>query len=306
MTTVPQASGDGSIRIGHLSDLHLRSADDLLRFDAQLARLGSRGVQHLAITGDLLDSWTPWLLRRTLGSLVRSGFASPERLTLIHGNHDLSSAGSAVSGSAALAQALRTLDLPLLTAWRRRRFYRALAAVHPGHAEPPFIKELAGNIELVVLDSVSYPIAPLRVDARSVQATHAIGHVSPSTLNWLAALRPVRPGTSRGLLLHHYPLDTAPLQWLQGAIEVPMAIEPASRRRLWTAIRKASIRFVLCGHVHRARRDRLDGVDIWLQGTSGGAWAGYGASVYDLPRGVRSELREDAGTHVHGRAALAL
>jgi 3',5'-cyclic AMP phosphodiesterase CpdA len=305
MTTVPQASAGGPLRIGHLSDLHLRSAADLPHLDAQLARLDSCGVAHVAITGDLLDSWNPKLLRLALASLERSGFASPDRLTLLHGNHDLSSAGSPMSTAATLAQMRRALDLPPVTSWRRRRFYRELAALHPGHGEPPFIKALPGA-ELIVLDSVSQPIAPLRVDARSVQATHAIGRVSPATLAWLGALPPPRSGTSRGLLLHHYPLDTAPLEWLQGAIQVPMAIEAASRRRLWTAIRHASIEFVLCGHVHRTRRDRFDGVDIWLQGTSGGAWAGYGSSVYELPGGMRSELREDSRGHIHGRAALAL
>jgi UDP-2,3-diacylglucosamine pyrophosphatase LpxH len=93
---------------------------------------------------------------------------------------------------------------------------------------------------------------------------------------------------------------------LRGIVQVPMAIEARSRASLWSALQQAHVSFVLCGHVHRARRDRLNGVDVWLQGTSGGAWAGYGSSVYEIRRRLSLELREDAGRQVERRTALTL
>jgi 3',5'-cyclic AMP phosphodiesterase CpdA len=294
------------VRIGHLSDLHLRSATELDRLEAQLAVLASKGVEHLAITGDLLDSWNPALLRRVLRTLERAGFASADRLTLIHGNHDLAGVGSPMTTGGLLAQLLRVFDVPPLTARRRGRFYQELTALDPAHQAPPFLKTLSDGTELVGIESVSSPVAAIRIDPRSVQITHAVGRVSDSTLAWLRALPRHRGGRSRGLVLHHYPLDTVPLQMLRGIVQVPMAIEARSRASLWSALQQAHVSFVLCGHVHRARRDRLNGVDVWLQGTSGGAWAGYGSSVYEIRRRLSLELREDAGRQVERRTALTL
>jgi 3',5'-cyclic AMP phosphodiesterase CpdA len=295
-----------SLRLGHLADLHLASNADLARFDSQLAHLVSTSVEHLAITGDLLDAWDPGLLRLALRSLERAGYRSPDRLTLIHGNHDVSSAGSPTTKAGALAAQIgRAFDLPFVLARRQHRFYREIARLHPGHQVPPFLKILPDGTELAAIDSVSRPIAPIRIDARRVQTTHAGGRVSKATLGWLDALPPPRPGVSRGLVLHHYPLDTPPLQRFGGLVEVPMAIEPRSRRRLWHAIQRAGFSFILCGHVHRARRERMHGVHVWLQGTSGGAWAGYASSVYEVPREC-SEFNEDAGAQIDGRAAPAL
>ncbi len=304
MLNVPQGTGPKPLRIGHLSDLHLKSSGDLLRFESQLDRLVSQGVDHLAVTGDLLDAWNPHLLTRAIQALGHAGFDSPKRLTIIHGNHDLASVGGPRTGRDVMSQARRLLDLPTVAARRRHRFYGALAALHDGLGQrPPFVKHLGGGIELLTLDSVPLPKAPVRVTANRVIVTHAVGTIRNRDLDWLAALPPLPPDGSRILLLHHYPLDTPPLYWWGGLVEVPMAIEPGPRHRLWKAIRSANIGLVLCGHVHRARKEQVGGVQVGLQGTSGGAWAGYGSSVYDVTRGEALERRDETSPDVQRRAA---
>ena len=84
--------------IAHLSDLHLRDTDDAVWLDRQLDRIAARNPDHLAITGDLLDRWQPALLERALDALKARGLLDAERLTLLHGNHDLASSGGHPGG----------------------------------------------------------------------------------------------------------------------------------------------------------------------------------------------------------------
>jgi hypothetical protein len=81
------------VLIAHLSDLHLRDRDELSWLDRQLARIGERGPSHVAVTGDLLDRWDPVLLERTLDVFGAHALLDAERLTLLHGNHDLARGG---------------------------------------------------------------------------------------------------------------------------------------------------------------------------------------------------------------------
>jgi 3',5'-cyclic AMP phosphodiesterase CpdA len=81
------------VLIAHLSDLHMRDADDVIWLERQLDRIGSRGVDHLAITGDLLDRWSPPILSRALDAFASRAWLDPDRLTILHGNHDLASSG---------------------------------------------------------------------------------------------------------------------------------------------------------------------------------------------------------------------
>ena len=71
----------------------MRDAHDVIWLERQLDRIASRHVDHLAVTGDLLDRWSPSLLSRALDALQSRAWLHPERLTILHGNHDLASSG---------------------------------------------------------------------------------------------------------------------------------------------------------------------------------------------------------------------
>ena len=113
--------------LAHLSDLHLRDAGDVTALEHQLDRIAARTVAHLAITGDLLDRWDPRLLERALDVLQARGFLDAQRLTILHGNHDLASSGGYPRERRDLWRlAWRFWDPPPLIASRRRRFYAAI------------------------------------------------------------------------------------------------------------------------------------------------------------------------------------
>lgn len=285
--------------IAHLSDLHLRDAGDAVRLDRQLDRIAARTPDHLAITGDLLDRWQPALLERVLDALDARGLLDPDRLTLLHGNHDLASSGGHPRRGADLWRLVgRFWDPPPLVADRRRKFYRMIAARRAGVASPaPWRKTLGGGATIAVVDSVPSFWAPVSLQGRTLVVRHATGCVAGAQSSWLAAQRPAGPFV---VLMHHYPLPALPFRWTPDrithpamealrwlhAVEVRMEIDPDDRARFWQAARAAGVRLVLCGHVHRVRFDRHDGIAVGLNGQSGAAWAGRTIAWYRIAAGA--------------------
>lgn len=293
--------------IAHLSDLHLRDAGDVSWLERLLERVAVRHPDHLAVTGDLLDRWDPALLERALDAFAARGFMDAERLTLVHGNHDLASSGGHPRRGADLWRlAFRFWDPPPLVARRRRRFYAAISARAPNVGAPsPVLKTLHSGLRLAVVDTVPTPWKPVRISAGTVVVHHAIGCVRPAEMTWLAGLRGSSPLV---LLAHHYPLAAPQFTWTPNRadfrfglarllgkvvkeVAVPMAIVEADRERFWSAAEAASVRLVLCGHVHRARFDWRNGIAVGLNGQSGAAWAGRTVAFYEVnDTTVRMEL----------------
>jgi 3',5'-cyclic AMP phosphodiesterase CpdA len=267
------------VLIAHLSDSHIRDAADVRAFEHQLDRVAAGGPDHLVLSGDLLDRWSPGLLARALDALASRNLLDAARSTIVHGNHDLASSGGHPRSRADIARlVLRAWDFPPVIARRRRRFYAAIEARAPGvGAAAPFAKDL-GAMSLAALDSVSVPWTPIRLRGGRVQSRHALGRIRDSDIHWLSTALP--PGKPALLVLHHYPLAVEPYRWKNGAFEVPMEIPQADRAKLWIAARAAGVRLILCGHVHRARLEWHDGIAVGLQGQSGAAWAGRTISWY--------------------------
>ena len=285
--------------IAHLSDSHLRDAGDATWLDRQLDRIAARKPDHLVITGDLLDRWIPAMLDRVLDAIDTRGLLHRDRLTILHGNHDLaSSGGHPRAGGDLWRLATRFWDPPPLIAWRRRRFYARLARRCEGvGSESPFSKTLTSGLRIAVIDSVPLVWRPVRVDHRALVVQHALGCVRPAQAAWMAGLP--HGGGPLVVLLHHYPLAAMPFEWRPHGswrlpfrtVRVPMHIPEPGRGQFWDAAHAAGARLVLCGHVHRARLDHHRGVAVGLNGQSGAAWAGRTIAWYEVgDRDVQMEV----------------
>lgn len=279
--------------IAHVSDQHLRDRNDAIWLERQLDRIAARRPDHVAITGDLLDRWHPALLSRALDALERHDLLHADRLTILHGNHDLASSGGHPRRSADLwRMATRFWDPPPALALRRRRFAALIARRADGIAgEAPWSKRLPGGATIAVVDSVPAFWAPIHLAGRVVVVSHAIGSFTSSQAQWLSG----RDG-SVITLMHHYPLDAPTFRWTADrlgpraasalraieAVEVPMAIREPDRARFWDAAVAGGTRLVLCGHVHRARLERHRGIYVGLNGQSGAEWAGRAIAWYEV------------------------
>lgn len=276
--------------LAHLSDLHLRDDGDVVAFEKQLDRIAAREPAHLALTGDLLDRWDPRLLSRLLDALEARGFMHADRLTILHGNHDLASSGGHPRRTADLWRlVIRFWDPPPMVMARRRRFYALISGRTPNVAAPgPFVKHLANGWRVATIDTIPIPWLPLRIRDSTVIVQHAVGCVRPSDADWLSSLAADRSPLL--LLTHHFPLDPPEFHWKPSGrlrhvireVRVPMAIPAAQRTDLLDAAAAAQVRLLLCGHVHRARLAFHGEVAIGLNGQSGADWAGRTIAYYDL------------------------
>lgn len=272
--------------IAHLSDLHLKEAGDVVWLERQLDRIAARSPDHVAITGDLLDRWSPPLLARILDALAARGLVDAERTTILHGNHDLASSGGHPSRRGDLWRlGLRFWDPPPLLRARRRRF-RQLISNRAAHvvAQPPCVKVLASGARIATLDTVPLAWKPFTCNAGRIALTQAIGAIPADQCAWLAA----QPHAAGPLivLMHHYPLGAPSFQWAPRPplppVIVPMHVPPGEQELFWRAAGTAGVRLVLCGHVHRSRLDWHDGIAVGLNGQSGAAWAGRTLAWYEL------------------------
>jgi 3',5'-cyclic AMP phosphodiesterase CpdA len=269
--------------LAHLSDLHLRDARDAIALERQLDRVAALAPEHLAITGDILDRWNGPLLERVIAIFADRDLLEPQRLTLIHGNHDLASSGGHPRSRRDLWRlALRFWDPPPLLINRRRRFYQAFARRSPalGNA-PPFLKQLSGA-RIAALDTVTAPWTPIRPGRRTVSLLHGLGRVRQVDAHWLANQTGADPLV---VLVHHYPLPVAPLAYGR-RVRVRMDVPEEDRARFWNAAEQAGVRLVLCGHVHRARLEYHRGIAVGLNGQSGADWAGRTAALYKVQDGT--------------------
>jgi len=287
------------VLIAHLSDLHLRDHRDVTALEHQLDRIVARRCVHLAITGDLLDRWDPRLLGQVLDALGARGLLDADRLTLLHGNHDLGSSGGHPRRTADLWRlSLRFWDPPPLVAARKRRFYAAIQHRADGlAAAAPFTKVLSSGWRLAVIDSVPLHWRPITISRDAITVRHAVGCVREQELSWLASLR---GDPAVIVLVHHFPLDAPQFHWtpsgalgrLVSEVRVPMSIPADQRTRFWQAAAAAGTRLVLCGHVHRTRLEWKDGIAVGLNGQSGADWAGRTIAYYDLSQPVLEQIQE--------------
>jgi 3',5'-cyclic-AMP phosphodiesterase len=225
-------------RIAHLSDVHMLDARPkrdrsgysmghrFLSLGRPLDAVGRRtkltralssarrvGADHVVISGDLTEIGSPGEFECLAETLHDSG-VSPERVTLVPGNHDLYTSADAWT---------RALEGPLAA-------YRATSASEPGR-----IVECAG-VRLLPLDVARYQ-----------PVTRSAGWIDEHTLD-LVHRRGADPGLGdRPLVVvqHHPPFvrATQAWQWVDGLL---------GAARLMSILEAFRHLFVLHGHLHSA------------------------------------------------------
>lgn len=82
---------------------------------------------------------------------------------------------------------------------------------------------------------------------------------------WIEGQLRSRAERQIGLMLHKPLLPLAPGE----ADEGERYVAPAARRRLLDLLRPRALRFIVSGHTHQSRRQRLDGIEhVWVPSTS--------------------------------------
>jgi len=272
------------MRIAHLSDVHVldltgvrawrylnkrltglanlvgsrRDAHPVRILEAAVESLTAAPVDHVVITGDLSNLALESEFTRARDLIAPLG--GYDRLSVIPGNHDIYTRGSA----------------------RSRRFESFFGELMWRDGEPqvyPWFKDL-GDAKLVGFNS-AFPTAPLM----------AVGGVDPEQLGRLAELsdRGALTGGAAVALVHH---NLHPRGWRKDRMHGLQNRDEFAR-----ACSEAGVDVILHGHTHKAHRFTRDGITVigcgsstWSH-TDPGHLARY--NVYDFADGelISTEIR---------------
>ena len=251
-------------RLAHFSDLHLaRRNRDFYRTLAMLDHaIEQDRVDHLVITGDLLDTPRPRLFQEFFELLEDWGWAGANRLTYVPGNHDM---------YGYVAPALRVQDperdyahiCGVTASTRRGPGTRRLLAdpATPQRLLPfPFGKRLAPHVALAGLDST-----PARYGR--FWPSPGAGVITQPRLDAVRRFLDERAScTHRVVVMHHYPFETR-FRWPM--FEQNFREPKPADVQTWLLAARATL--VLCGHVHMHRAAKLGRrCGVLCAGNSGG------------------------------------
>jgi 3',5'-cyclic AMP phosphodiesterase CpdA len=245
----------GEFRVAHLSDLHLTHGENALQgrirrfvhrsralndeiFEAVVADLERQGIDHLVITGDLTSAGS--MAEFAAAREILSGYATPDRLSVVPGNHDVSYNEQRVPPTAHL-QVARKL----------RKFFHFFGDVIPVEYPPtlhleangaafPWVKLLAGGtIALIGIDTT------IRFSPRLL-ALNSLGNVDRNQVEALEKIltcRALRP-CIKVVAMHHHPMLLPFARIADGFMELRRS------KRLMQLFYRCRADLVIHGHKH--------------------------------------------------------
>lgn len=258
-------------RIAHFSDFHLTGLE--LEYFRALAMIHHaieiRGVDHLVICGDIVDSSKIEVYSSFIDSLAAWGWASPERLTVVPGNHDVFSNLARIreqKGPQARFEKLCAIT-------QRTRHSTLIADGDPVYGFP-FGKELTPDVVLCGLDSTITNAGML------LSIKGAGGELSQTHRDACSAFfSKHKQARHRILVMHHCPIDLE-FSW-GGIIEQNFVDPPVDVVQSWIKTAKATL--VLCGHVHENESYRIGrNCRVLVSGNSGGCETNRSERSYSL------------------------
>lgn len=244
--------------LAHLSDLHFSDLDE--DFDhgcALVADAIEQGADHLVVTGDIADTAQMEVVRGFIRHLKGRQWATPERLTVIPGNHDIF-----------------PISLHSLPSLRRpsclfQEFDRATQGCRTGaehlvaDGPYPFGKVLTPEVVLVGMDTTrNDKFSPLNWSEGELQEHHRAAVTDFFALHSKAKHRVVA--------MHHHPWEEE-IEW-GTLIEQNFTTPPPEEVEAWLGDCGATP--VLCGHIHQqagiAERRLGRHCRVLRSGTAGG------------------------------------
>ncbi len=222
-------------RIAHFSDFHLtRLNNDFQRAFALIDDAISQDVDHLVVTGDIVESGQMGVVGSFFAALKQRRWASARRLTIIPENHDIFPASvraiPSLSRPTQNFNRFAEITRPAMTRAGVRRLLRG---------QPyPFAKILNEDVVLVGMDTTrNGQYNPLR---------WAEGELSEEARNTVTEFFDKHSKAKyRIVAMHHHPTEE---NCVHGWIGQNFTTPPAEEIEAW--LTECGATLVLCGHIH--------------------------------------------------------
>ncbi len=242
------------MKIAHLSDIHFTTFFrnfDLYKFESLLHYCNSKNVDHLIITGDLVESPDEYdfeLLRKVL---KQNGFLTSDRLSLVIGNHDIFGGVVTVEDLFNFTNHCEAIDYKL----RVREFYDYFkeSFKYCNYISPvnifPYAKVI-GDILIVGLNSVAEYSKTKNIFASN-------GEISGNQLNELISIfNMYEKCKTKLVLIHHHFHETKQLQEnrFRSVWEIieKQTMKLRTKRKLFELFNNFTVDLVLHGHYHES------------------------------------------------------
>jgi predicted phosphodiesterase len=252
------------MKLAHFSDIHYgHSASDAVWLDKMIEHAVTSGVDHIVISGDLLDHANLKDLKKIIPIFKKHGVFDSKRLTLVPGNHDILGV-SKHRKRAIIKESILSRKL------RRDRFVSEFEGLTVScqkgpHKSAAFMKTVK-DVALIGIDTTC-----LRYWTRGV--------VGKSQLKDVAHLiRAARKSKKFPIVVgHHRPIavdleDTPAIYQLHAKV-MREDMNLIDGEKLLATIKSAGCDLYLCGHWHvmpmYEHYAKEDGVRVWTQGRSG-------------------------------------
>jgi 3',5'-cyclic AMP phosphodiesterase CpdA len=235
--------------IAQFSDFHLKDKGDadFKRAVAMVDDAIEQGADHLVLCGDLVESQQMEVVRAFMRKLRARNYCSPERLTIVPGNHDLFPG--------------RALQFPKPVGRVYAQFSRLTREARSGQPGALFSKRPYPFGKVLTRDVV---LAGLNTTRQGFKIFFASGQLDDADILAVKSFFEEHPRAKhRVIVMHHMPFENGQL-WDIGFRD-PDA-ETVRDLLAWTGAT-----LVLCGHLHGQLEVRLPGgAHLVCNGDSGG------------------------------------
>ena len=257
MTVKPKTLKSQPYRLAHFSDFHIGDEQGLKMALEMVRDAVSQKIDHILITGDLLDCAELHLAKRFWAVIKRMGWATSDKCTFVPGNHDIfpfsANFGLGQDRSALLKTAIQMCKLRPSTRTRdqlaRLTMHARQGAVSLCRTSDFAVGKVLGSGSVVIASADSSSTSPW-------PWLWQTGELSEDVRKGISRFFKQHSGAKHHLLaFHHSPRETDPAE-VQGPFNQLFDDPKPADVRAW--IRKSGASFVFCGHIHQA-----DDIDLW-------------------------------------------